>query len=102
MATKDIANPSEEHLMLREMVREWTQEHVEPQALEHDRDERFNSELLRSMGELGLLGISAPEARTEEPGWTRWPAPLFTRSCRPLIPGLHLLTWRTPCFLSTI
>ena len=62
MATKDIANPSEEHLMLREMVREWTQEHVEPQALEHDRDERFNSELLRSMGELGLLGISAPEA----------------------------------------
>ena len=39
MATKDIANPSEEHLMLREMVREWTQEHVEPQALEHDRDD---------------------------------------------------------------
>ena len=57
----DIANPSEEHLMLREMVREWTQEHVEPQALEYDREEKFNHELLRSMGELGLLGISAPE-----------------------------------------
>ena len=57
----DIANPSEEHLMLREMVREWTQEHVEPQALEYDRAEKFNHELLRSMGELGLLGISAPE-----------------------------------------
>ena len=62
MANMDIANPSEEHLMLREMVREWTTEHVEPQAFEHDRDERFNAELLRSMGELGLLGISAPEA----------------------------------------
>ena len=61
MATMDIANPSEEHLMLREMVREWTQEHVEPQALEYDRDEKFNLELLRSMGDLGLLGISAPE-----------------------------------------
>ena len=61
MATMDIANPSEEHLMLREMVREWTQEHVEPQALEHDREEKFNHKLLRSMGELGLLGISAPE-----------------------------------------
>ncbi len=61
MTTMDIANPSEEHLMLREMVREWTQEHVEPQALEHDRHEKFNHELLRSMGELGLLGISAPE-----------------------------------------
>ena len=61
MATMDIANPSEEHLMLREMVREWTQEYVEPQALEYDREEKFNHELLRSMGELGLLGISAPE-----------------------------------------
>jgi isovaleryl-CoA dehydrogenase len=57
----DIANPSEEHLMLREMVRDWTQENVEPQALEHDKHERFNLELLRSMGELGLLGISAQE-----------------------------------------
>ena len=61
MANHDIANPSEEHVMLREMVREWTQEFVEPQAHEHDRDEKFNLELLRSMGELGLLGISAPE-----------------------------------------
>ena len=61
MGSMDIANPSEEHTMLREMVRAWTEEHVEPQAFEHDRDEKFNLELLRSMGELGLLGISAPE-----------------------------------------
>ncbi len=47
--------------MLREMVRDWTQENVEPQAFEHDKHERFNLELLRSMGELGLLGISAQE-----------------------------------------
>ena len=59
--TMDIANPSEEHLMLREMVRDWTQEYVEPQAFEHDKHERFNLELLRSMGEMGLLGISAQE-----------------------------------------
>ena len=61
VADMDIANPSEEHLMLREMVRDWTNEYVEPQAFEHDKHERFNLELLRSMGELGLLGISAPE-----------------------------------------
>jgi isovaleryl-CoA dehydrogenase len=59
--TMDIANPSEEHLMLREMVRDWTNEYVEPQAFEHDKHERFNLELLRSMGEMGLLGISAQE-----------------------------------------
>ena len=57
----DISNPSEEHLMLREMVRDWTQEYVEPQALEYDREEKFNLPLLREMGEMGLLGISAPE-----------------------------------------
>ena len=47
--------------MLREMVRDWTQEYVEPQALEFDRQEKFNLPLLRQMGEMGLLGISAPE-----------------------------------------
>ncbi|MBQ70505.1 MAG: isovaleryl-CoA dehydrogenase [Euryarchaeota archaeon] len=61
MAPVDIANPSEEHTMLREMVRDWTTEFVEPQAHEHDKHERFNLALLRSMGDLGLLGISAPE-----------------------------------------
>lgn len=43
------------------MVRDWTQENVEPQALEYDREEKFNLPLLREMGEMGLLGISAPE-----------------------------------------
>ena len=45
----DIANPSEEHQMLRDMVRDFVKEHVEPQALEFDRDEKFNLELLRSV-----------------------------------------------------
>ena len=57
----DIANPSEEHQMLRDMVRDFVKEHVEPQALEFDRDEKFNLKLLRSLGELGLLGITASE-----------------------------------------
>lgn len=34
---------------------------VEPQALEHDRAEKFNVKLFRELGELGLLGITAPE-----------------------------------------
>jgi isovaleryl-CoA dehydrogenase len=57
----DIANPTEEHAMLREMVRSWVAEEVEPQALEYDREEKFNLPLLRQMGELGLLGITAQE-----------------------------------------
>ena len=57
----DIANPTEEHRMLREMVRDFVTEHVEPQALECDRNEIFNLELLKSLGELGLLGLTASE-----------------------------------------
>ena len=57
----DIGNPTDEHHMLREMVRDFVTESVEPQALEFDRNERFNLELLRSMGEMGLLGITASE-----------------------------------------
>tara|TARA_B100000700_G_scaffold45781_1_gene47957 strand:+ start:4803 stop:6002 length:1200 start_codon:yes stop_codon:yes gene_type:complete len=59
--TMDIANPSDEHQMLREMVRDFVAEFVEPQALEYDRDEKFNLELLRSLGDMGLLGLTASE-----------------------------------------
>jgi isovaleryl-CoA dehydrogenase len=59
--SEDHANPTQEHQMLRSMVRDWTLEYVEPQAHEHDKHEKFNLELLRDLGELGLLGISAPE-----------------------------------------
>lgn len=43
------------------MVRDFVEEYVEPQALEHDRDEKFNLELLKSLGEMGLLGLTASE-----------------------------------------
>lgn len=58
----DPANPTDEHKMLRETVRSFVQAEVEPQALEHDRAERFNLPLFRKLGELGLLGITVPEA----------------------------------------
>ncbi len=57
----NIANPSEEHQMLREMIRDFTQEFVEPQAHEFDKKEQFNLDLFRQLGELGLLGITVPE-----------------------------------------
>lgn len=58
----DLFNPSEEHKMLRETVRGFVEAEVEPQAHEFDRSERFNLPLFRKMGELGLLGLTVPEA----------------------------------------
>ncbi len=59
--TFDLFNPTEEHQMLRESVRQWVQAEVEPQALEFDRQEKFNLELFKKLGDLGLLGITVPE-----------------------------------------
>lgn len=56
----DIFNPTEEHKTLREMVRTFAEREVEPQALEHDKLEKFNLELFRKLGELGLLGVTVP------------------------------------------
>jgi len=60
MSTIDLFTPSEEHALLRQTVRTFTREEVEPQALEHDEQERFNLPLFRKLGELGLLGITVP------------------------------------------
>jgi len=57
-ARSDLFNPTEEHAMLRDTLRDFVANEVEPQALEHDRTERFNLELFRQLGDLGLLGIT--------------------------------------------
>jgi butyryl-CoA dehydrogenase len=51
-----------EQQMIRDMAREFAQEHVAPIASEIDRDARFPHETVKRMGELGLLGIMVPEA----------------------------------------
>lgn len=58
MSAIDLFNPTPEHSLLRQTVRDFVREQVEPQALVHDRDERFNLPLFRQLGELGLLGIT--------------------------------------------
>lgn len=60
MSTIDLFNPTPEHTLLRQTVRNFVREQVEPQALAHDREERFNLPLFRQLGQLGLLGITIP------------------------------------------
>jgi isovaleryl-CoA dehydrogenase len=47
---------------LREMVHRWAQERVAPMAAEIDAKNEFPPELWPELGELGLLGITVPEA----------------------------------------
>lgn len=57
----DLINPTESHSMLREMVRDFVDKKVESQSLKHDREEKFNIELFKELGELGLLGLTVSE-----------------------------------------
>lgn len=52
---------SEEHEMIRKMVRDFAQNEVAPTAAERDEEERFDMELFEKMAELGLTGIPWPE-----------------------------------------
>jgi alkylation response protein AidB-like acyl-CoA dehydrogenase len=53
---------SEQHALLRSSLRQFFRERVAPRAREWDEAERFPSELVPELAELGLLGIKIPEA----------------------------------------
>lgn len=52
---------TEEHEMIRKMVRDFAINEVGPTAAERDEEERFDREIFDKMGELGLTGIPWPE-----------------------------------------
>ncbi|MBN2056806.1 acyl-CoA dehydrogenase family protein [bacterium] len=59
----DPYNPSEEHAILRDAVRRFTEQEIEPQAAAFDESESFNEPLFKRLGtELGLFGLTVPEA----------------------------------------
>jgi alkylation response protein AidB-like acyl-CoA dehydrogenase len=51
----------ENHLMIRDMVREFAQNEIAPVAAEFDQSSEFPWENVRKMGELGLFGVPWPE-----------------------------------------
>lgn len=52
---------TDEHEMLRSMVQDFAKNEVEPLARELDEKGEFPRDLVKQMGELGLLGIPVPE-----------------------------------------
>eukprot|EP01006_Ploeotia_vitrea_P027209 TRINITY_DN60067_c0_g1_i1.p1 TRINITY_DN60067_c0_g1~~TRINITY_DN60067_c0_g1_i1.p1 ORF type:complete len:424 (+),score=221.67 TRINITY_DN60067_c0_g1_i1:1-1272(+) len=49
---------TEEETMIRDMARSYAQEQLQPRVLEAFRHERFDVEIMKEMGELGLLGAT--------------------------------------------
>ena len=52
---------TEDHIMMRKMVRDFAEEEVLPGAEERDEHEHFPMELWKKCGELGLAGVTFPE-----------------------------------------
>jgi isovaleryl-CoA dehydrogenase len=62
MGSFDLFNPTPEHAAVRETVRQFGEQELEPQAAEHDEAELFNVELFRRLGsELNLFGLTVPD-----------------------------------------
>jgi isovaleryl-CoA dehydrogenase len=58
---RSLVDPTEEHALLRQTVRDFTRKEVEPQAEEFDHKAVLNVPLFRKLADLGLLGITIPE-----------------------------------------
>ncbi|MBT2625039.1 acyl-CoA dehydrogenase [Bacillus sp. HU-1818] len=54
-------NLSDEHEMIRKLVRDFAKNEVAPSAAERDEQERFDRGLFQEMADLGLTGIPWPE-----------------------------------------
>lgn len=55
-------SPTDEHQQLRDMVSAFARDQVDPQAGAFDDAGELNLPLLRQTGELGLIGLTVPEA----------------------------------------
>ncbi|MBN2364844.1 MAG: acyl-CoA dehydrogenase [Calditrichaeota bacterium] len=53
---------SEEQLAIRDMVRDFARKEIAPHIMTYDEKKEFPFEIIKKLGELGLLGITYPEA----------------------------------------
>jgi short/branched chain acyl-CoA dehydrogenase len=52
---------SAEHEQFRRTVRDFAEKEIAPHAAQWDRDHHFPTDVVHKMGELGLMGLTAPE-----------------------------------------
>ncbi len=52
---------SKEQLMIQQMVREFAQNEIEPIVAEYEAEGRFPEEIIKRLGEIGILGMTVPK-----------------------------------------
>jgi alkylation response protein AidB-like acyl-CoA dehydrogenase len=52
---------NENQLMIQQMVRDFAAKEIKPHLIDWDRDEHFPVDVMKKIGDLGLLGIFVPE-----------------------------------------
>src|SRR6186997_1632406 len=52
---------SEDHESFRRVVRDFAEKEIAPHAAQWDRDHHFPVDVVASMGQLGLFGLTSPE-----------------------------------------
>ncbi len=53
--------PTENQMMIADMIRKFGEEHIKPFISKYDESQEFPIEIMKALGELGLLGIFVPE-----------------------------------------
>ena len=59
-ATTSFA-PTENQIMVADMVRDFAEKHIRPFVMEWDESQTFPREMFTEMGKLGLLGVLVPQ-----------------------------------------
>ena len=52
---------TQEQVMIRDMIRHFAREEIEPRAMERDEKGEYPERILKKLGELGLFGMMVPE-----------------------------------------
>lgn len=53
-------NPSENEIMIRDMVRDFCEKEIRPNVMEWDETQEFPVHVFKKLGELGLMGVLVP------------------------------------------
>ncbi len=61
MTGKDLFPLNDEHQMIRQAARDFAQNEITPIAAEFDESGEFPSKTIKTMGEMGFMGVEVPE-----------------------------------------